>query len=50
MWYRPETGEKGAIDNQRTHVGLALEDIDGDGIKELFAGVLNQNKDGNELF
>lgn len=38
MWYRPDTLEKGIIAKGRYHVGLALEDIDGDGIQEVVAG------------
>ena len=37
-WYRPETLEKGFIADGHFHVGMALEDIDGDGLLEVFVG------------
>ncbi len=38
IWYRPDTFEKGVIAEGHFHVGLELEDVDGDGIKEVVAG------------
>lgn len=38
-WYRPATFETGAIaEGGHYHVGMALHDIDGDGLPELFMG------------
>lgn len=45
LWYRPETGEKGIIDYGSFHVGLFLADIDNDGIKEVFVGKLDEDRD-----
>jgi hypothetical protein len=38
LWYRPATFEKGIVAEVDPHVGLALEDIDGDGIPEIISG------------
>lgn len=38
LWYRPATHEKGRIGAGNFHVGLALEDLDGDGVKEVVTG------------
>ncbi len=38
VWYRPETFERGVAAEGRFHCGLALADIDGDGLPEVFAG------------
>ncbi len=35
LWYRPDTFEKGIIDDGKYHVGLVLEDMDGDGKMEI---------------
>ena len=37
FWYIPEIPERGTIDTGYFHVGLSLEDIDGDGILEVVA-------------
>jgi len=41
LWYRPVTLERGLIAEGRFHVGLVLEDIDGDGKLEVVAGELD---------
>ncbi|HHY83658.1 MAG TPA: VCBS repeat-containing protein [Clostridiales bacterium] len=38
IWYRPVTFENGKIDKGTYHVMFALEDVDGDGLPELFVG------------
>ncbi len=38
LWYRPTTFEKGLVSRGHFHVGLALMDVDGDGINEIIAG------------
>jgi hypothetical protein len=38
MWYRPKTFEKGVIARGHFHCGVAINDIYGDGIKEVVAG------------
>ena len=38
LWYRPSTFEKGIVGRGHFHCGVALEDIDRDGVKEIFAG------------
>jgi len=38
LWYRPATFEKGIIAEIDPHVGVTLEDIDGDGILEVIVG------------
>jgi hypothetical protein len=40
LWYRPSTGEKGVVALGRFGVGVALEDIDKDGRKEIVVGKL----------
>ncbi len=41
LWYRPSTGERGVVAvGGHYGVGIALEDIDGDGRKEIIAGKL----------
>jgi FG-GAP-like repeat len=42
LWYRPATLDKGVIAEGRFHVGLTLEDIDGDGLPEIFAGTYTE--------
>ena len=44
LWYRPDTFEKGIVSPGHLHVGLALEDVDGDGIKEVFCGLKDPDK------
>lgn len=39
LWYRPDTFEKGVVTEGHVHVGLTVEDVDGDGVKEAIAGV-----------
>jgi hypothetical protein len=41
LWYRPSTLERGIIGTGHFHVGSALEDLDGDGIKEVVIGERN---------
>ncbi len=43
FWYKADTGERGTIDNNFFHVGLALEDIDGDGILEVVVSEQQHN-------
>jgi hypothetical protein len=38
LWYRPATFEKGIVARGHFHCGVALLDVDGDGIKEIVAG------------
>jgi len=38
LWYRPATHQRGIIAEGNFHVGLALEDVDGDGILEVVVG------------
>jgi FG-GAP-like repeat len=38
VWYRPSTSEKGVVAHGSFGVGVALEDIDHDGRKEIIAG------------
>ena len=38
VWYRPSTSEKGIVANGSFGVGVALEDIDHDGHKEIVTG------------
>lgn len=40
LWYRPSTGERGVAATGHFGVGIALEDIDHDGRKEIIAGRL----------
>lgn len=48
VWYRPATREKGIIvQNGAFHVGMALEDIDGDGKKEVVVGEEHPKGSGN---
>ena len=35
LWYRPATRERGVIAEMRCHVGIAIEDLDGDGKLEV---------------
>jgi hypothetical protein len=44
LWYRPTTGERGVISLGYYNVGVALQDVDRDGHKEVIAG---KNRDGN---
>lgn len=44
LWYRPDTAEKGVIAEGRFHVGLVLEDVDGDGRPELVAEMAAPNR------
>jgi hypothetical protein len=44
LWYRPATLEKGIAAQGRYHVGITLEDIDGDGKLEVFAGTYAPEK------
>jgi len=39
LWYRPDTLERGVIAGGRVPVGLALEDIEGDGVLEAVCGL-----------
>ena len=39
LWYRPDTYEKGLVAEGHVHVGLALEDIAGDGVLEAVCGM-----------
>ena len=43
VWYRPATFEKGVIAYGNYHVGMALEDVDGCGLPEIFVGEENPN-------
>jgi len=38
LWYRPATFERGIIAGIDLHVGIVLEDVDGDGVREVVAG------------
>ena len=38
LWYRPSTSERGIVARGRFNVGLALEDVDRDGHKEIIVG------------
>lgn len=38
LWYRPATAQRGVICEGSFGVGLALADVDGDGLPEVFAG------------
>ena len=38
LWYRPATFERGVIAGVEPHVGIVLEDVDGDGVKEVVLG------------
>ena len=38
VWYRPATFERGLAAEGRFHCGIALADVDGDGVLEVFAG------------
>jgi hypothetical protein len=38
LWYRPATRERGIIATGEFHVGVALEDVNGDGRKEVVVG------------
>ncbi len=40
LWYRPDTFEKGVIAEGQFHVGVTLEDIDGDGRLEIICSKL----------
>jgi hypothetical protein len=44
LWYRPDTFEKGVIAEGHFAVGLVLEDVDGDGIKEVITSRLDPEK------
>jgi hypothetical protein len=41
LWYRPATFERGLIAEGTFHVGLVVEDIDGDGLPEVVTSVGN---------
>ena len=38
LWYRPSTSERGLVSRGRFNVGIALEDVDRDGHKEIIIG------------
>ena len=38
LWYRPHTFERGLIARGSFHCGVAIEDVDGDGVPEVVAG------------
>ncbi len=38
LWYRPSTSERGVVGRGYFNVGMALEDIDHDGHKEIVIG------------
>ena len=38
LWYRPATFERGVIADVQPHVGVVLEDVDGDGVREVVVG------------
>ena len=44
LWYRPATFERGIIASIDLHVGIVLEDIDGDGVREVVVGYCLQRK------
>ncbi len=46
FWYRPATAEKGVIAGGRFHVGLCLEDVDGDGTPEI---VIETGRSGGKV-
>jgi hypothetical protein len=48
LWYRPDTFEKGVIAKVDPHVGVVLEDIDADGVKEVIAGHRTETGSGKE--
>jgi hypothetical protein len=37
LWYRPSTFEKGLVANGHFHCGVALDDIESDGHKDIIA-------------
>ena len=39
LWYRPDTLERGVVSDGHVHVGLTLEDIEGDGVLEAVCGL-----------
>lgn len=49
FWFRKETGKRGMIAKGFFHVGLAIEDIDGDGIKEIVAARQDTEADNRFL-
>ncbi len=49
LWYRPATFEKGLIAEGIFHVGLVVEDVDGDGLPEVVTSVGNGRR-GIEWF
>lgn len=44
FWYRPSTFEWGIVDDEEYGVGLALEDIDGDGLPEVIADAVRAGR------
>ena len=41
LWYRPVTGERGLVGKGQFTVGIICEDVDGDGVAEVVAGLYN---------
>jgi hypothetical protein len=48
LWYRPATFEKGVVAEVDPHVGVVLEDIDGDEVQEVVAGHRTETGSGKE--
>lgn len=46
LWYRPDTLERGVVAGGHVHVGLALEDIAGDGVLEAICGLEDPHQEG----
>jgi hypothetical protein len=44
LWYRPSTSERGIVSRGNFNVGMALEDVDRDGHKEVIVGKLFNEK------